>query len=74
MPAWLINLLVKLAVSIGLPYLVKKFPGLPSEIWKMIEEILSHIKDSDDKPEATRKIQSKVRECTGVGCAPRIKK
>ena len=68
MPAWFVNLVIKLAISIGLPALIKKFPNWPSELWAILEEILKHVGGSADKPKAVADLKSKVRECTGAGC------
>lgn len=72
MPQWLITLLVKLAVAVGIPYLAKKFPNLPKEVWDMIEQIIKFINASPDPAAATRTIQEKVNECTGPQCSARI--
>lgn len=73
-PAWLLNILIKLAVSIGLPWLMKKFPGLPAEVWAILEEILKHVNSSDDKAAAVKQVREKVRQCTGVACETGIKR
>lgn len=73
MPNWLIALFIRIAVAVGIPYLMKKFPGLPSDIWKLIEEILKHIQGSPQKKEEVKKIRKAVRECTGVACPSELK-
>jgi len=74
MPAWIINLLVKTALIIG-PELIKKaFPGLPGEVWAIIEDILKHLQQAEDKVAAARKLQGAVRECTGTACETGIKR
>lgn len=74
MPGWIIDLLVKLAVSLGLPWLMKKFPGLPAEIWAILEDILNHIHGAPDKEAAVKQIREKVSECTGISCPSDTKK
>jgi hypothetical protein len=68
MPKFIIDLLVKLAVAVGLPWLMKKFPGLPAEIWAIVEELLKYVQNAENKPEAVRQVGEKVRECTGSSC------
>jgi hypothetical protein len=47
---------------------MKKFPGLPKEIWEIIESILEHIKGAQDKPKAVADVRRAVRACIGPGC------
>lgn len=68
MPAWLLNLLVQLVIKLGLPALIKRFPGLPAELWALIEEILRHVAGSGNPSAATALLRVKVKECTGAGC------
>lgn len=68
MPNWIINMLVNLAVKIGLPWLMKKFPGLPSEVWALIEGILSYIHAADDKSQALAQVKAAVKVCEGISC------
>lgn len=68
MPAWIITLLVSMAIKLGLPYLIKKLPWLPADVWGIIEEILKHIQGAEDKAAAVEKIGAAVRGCTGTGC------
>lgn len=73
MPQWLLSLLIKLALSVGLPAAMKYVPGISGEVWKIIEEILRHILEAEDKPQAVRNLRAKVKECTGAGCPVDLK-
>lgn len=68
--AWLVPLLIRLAVSLGVPYVMKKFPGVPAELIQLLEEIAKHIHSSDNPAAALDNVRKAVRECTGTGCAP----
>jgi hypothetical protein len=49
---------------------MKKFPSLPAEIWALIEGILKHIQESDDKPKAVADVRRAVKKCVGPMCLP----
>jgi len=71
-PAWLINLLVSLAIKIGLPYVAKLFPWLPKEILAIIEELLNDltnpdISNSSAKKRALRKMRAEREKLSQVG-------
>lgn len=75
MPSWLVQLLVGLAIKIGVPALVKYFPKIPSEIIAVINELLDALKKPEtDKAEAKRSAIRKVKECSGVACKSELKK
>jgi hypothetical protein len=82
MPAWLLNLLIKLAIDFGLPFLLKKFPWIPGEVKQIIEELLAQIKEANGqkaevrrvKVEAKREAKRKIREFATVGYATDLKK
>lgn len=78
-PGWL-QLLIKLAIQLGSPALlefIKKYMSkLPSEIVKLIEDLIAALLDpkssnSVAKKTAMRKLK---KTCDGVGCAPKLKK
>ena len=63
MPAWLIQLLISLAIKIGLPALIKYIPQIPSEVVQIIEELLNNLKKPDVSNSAAKKTaQLRVRE------------
>jgi hypothetical protein len=71
MPAWLISLLVSLAVKLGVPWLLRRFPGLPAWLVEILEELLGKLKDAkQDKHDAVREAKEKIhQQCNGqVGC------
>lgn len=82
MPGWILDLIVKLAVTFGIPYLFERFPAVMKKISeyipdfeKLIRDILDGVKTSRDvKKDTVRLAQQRLRECTGIGCAPEIKK
>lgn len=75
MPIWLINLLISLAIKLGLPYLMEKFPNLPKSIWDLIAELLKHIHGAQDKVAEVAKARLILREhCYGPGCPTDLKK
>lgn len=78
-PVWLYQLL-KLAISIGSPYLlnivkdwVKKH--LSPEILDIINEFIKAILDPTVSNREAKKIaKRKLKECTGVACPPETKR
>ena len=44
MPAWLIGLLINLAIKFGWAWLVRKFPWLPQEVKDEIQHAVDNIK------------------------------
>jgi hypothetical protein len=71
-PQWLLSLLIVLAKNVGLPLLIKLWPGLPKEVIDLIEVILSFISGSPDKPAALAHVRAalttKGTACTEIGC------
>ena len=72
MPAWLVELLVNLALKVGIPFLVEKFNWIPVEFWRVVQDLLSHVNDHPNKQEAIQNVRAQL-ECIGVGCAPKPK-
>lgn len=63
MPTWLLNLLIQLAIKIGVPALIKYFPKVPAEIIVIINELLDSLKKPDVSNSAAKKVAiAKVRE------------
>ena len=79
MPGWIIDLVFKLAVQFGLPYLIAKWPWLQKflseDLIKVIEEF---IKSMDSQKAKSVEIKSraiaKAKKCTGIGCPVELKK
>lgn len=74
MPQWLIDILVKLALQFGIPYLIafiSRVPWLkrllPANFVEIIEEFLRGL--GAQKVQAMNRIKS---ECLGVACAPQL--
>lgn len=77
MPSWIVPL-IKMAISIGSPYLLqliqKWIKGLPPEILDIINELIKSLTDPKVSNSTARKVaKQKLKECTGVGCAPETK-
>ncbi len=68
MPSWLLSILISIVTKLGIPALMKRFPGLPGEIWTLITDILSHIGSSPTPTKAVADLKAKVKECTGAAC------
>lgn len=72
MPSWLVslllNVLLPMAIKLGVPQLVALIPKLPEEIQQIIKTLADAI--SNHKSEAI----SKSKDLAVVGLAPRIKK
>lgn len=76
-PSWAYQL-IKLAISIGSPYLLelikKLFKKLPAEVLDLIDELIKSLLHPDvDNKEAKRAAHSKLKSCTGVGCPDTLK-
>lgn len=56
MPAWIINLLVTLAIKLGLPWVIKKLPWIPAEVINIIEELLGDLKSPEKSNSASKKV------------------
>lgn len=69
MPAWLIQLIITLAVKFGLPWILKKFPGIPPEVMKVIEELLGNLAThKEEKAKLVAEAKEKVAACYGPEC------
>jgi len=75
MPAWLIQLLVSLAIKFGIPWLVTKLPWIPTEVVSIINELLENLKDPKVSDSAAKKmakaqIRAAVNKDVSVGRGP----
>lgn len=70
MPPFLINLLITLAIRFGLPFILRKFPGLPAGVKEMLEEFLESLKvNRRDRRAAEERLKTRLKtECFGVEC------
>jgi hypothetical protein len=72
MPAWLISLLVSLAVKVGVPILIKKLPWIPKEVVDIITKLIEDLEKAptpESKKEAKALALKQVRaHCSGVAC------
>lgn len=78
MPSWLIPVL-KVAISIGSPYLLelikKLIAKLPAEVVEIINDLINGIKSPTiDTRQARAEAKARFkRHCDGVGCSPETK-
>lgn len=75
MPAWLIQILVRLAIAIGIPALVKLFPNIPQAIIDIINQLLVALEGNKDEKKALiadAHLQVK-RVCEGIACETDVK-
>lgn len=75
MPAFLLDLLISLALKFGVPWLLSKFPFLPSNLKDILQQLIDDVKKSKDEhkeavADARSEAKSRIKkECFGVGCA-----
>lgn len=82
MPSWLvtiiINYILPLAVKLGIPMLLKKFPNLPPEIQQIIEDLIKHLTDpvkpAEEKKVAKREAARKLKQLRSLQGASDIVK
>lgn len=70
MPAWLISLLLSLALKLGLPWLLQKFPWIPAEIAQIIQDLIDKINGlKAEKKELVLNAHKEIkRACEGPLC------
>lgn len=78
MPGWLINLLITLVLKIGLPavmdWLRRRFPDWFPVVGPILSSYVEEMRDAKAvKAEARERAVKRLRECTGIGCAPNLK-
>lgn len=75
MPTWLINIIVTLAVKVGLPWVVQKFPKMPQEIIDIISQLLEQLKNPTvSNSVAKKQALTRVKEFCTAGCEATTKK
>lgn len=77
-PSWL-YVLIKLAIQLASPAileLVKKYAStLPAELVDIIDDFIDSLLNPKVSNSVAKKAAlGKLRECQGVGCAPKLKK
>lgn len=72
MPAWLIQIIVTLAIKFGVPYIVKLFPKIPDQVIDIIDTLLEQLKDPNVSDSSAKKtaLYSIKAHCEGVACPP----
>ena len=68
MPTWLIQILIKMAEVVGIPYLMEKLKFIPAGMWDLIKEILKHLEESKSQTAAVSQLRDAVKKCSGVAC------
>lgn len=76
MPAWIIQILVSLAIKIGVPALAKLIPSLPQQVIDIINALLAALKTPDASNSSAKKTAIKAiqEHYSGVGTPPEILK
>lgn len=64
MPAWLIKIVVGLAVKYGMGWLMKRFPWIPDDVKAIIEQLVGELqKHQTAKVCMINDAQAKIAEC-----------
>lgn len=76
MPGWLISLLISLVLKLGVPWLLRRFPGLPPGIREILEKLIEDLRQAKaDKQELVKKAKQDIKDkCSGVGCPTDLKR
>lgn len=69
MPFWVL-ILIRLAIKLGLPWLITKFPWIPKEIIAIIEKLIGEIKTAKYEQKNTVRAAKRraLDRCAGVAC------
>lgn len=74
MPGWLINIIVTIAVKVGLPWVIKKFPGIPQEILAVIVQLIEDLNNPGKSNSISKKVAlNRVSKLCTVGCENKLK-
>lgn len=74
MPAWLVPIVVQIAVKFGVPWLLKVIPGIPQVVIDIINDLLNKLADPTQSNSAAKKDAiDKIKKCTGSFCPPDVK-
>lgn len=70
MPAWLISIIINVALRLGLLGLARLFPGLPQGVREIIEELIAALQSGVNKDHAVTQAKVKIKKvCQGDKCA-----
>lgn len=71
MPSWLLQLIINLAIKIGVPAIIKYFPKIPAEIIAVINELLAALNNPKVSNSSAKKVALlKVRQQLQVSPQP----
>lgn len=82
MPAWILNIILPLAVKFGLEWALLHFPKLPESVKKILQDLIDALSASkadrksakQDEKEMVREAKQKIKvACNGVGCESGLK-
>lgn len=65
MPYW-VRILVSIAVRLGIPWLLKAFPGIPAEVIAQIQALIEELTQAKKQLRANRK--KRIREVKAKLC------
>lgn len=71
MPKWLLTVIEKVAIFVGIPVAKLLFPNVPDYVWTLIAAALDKIDGADDPHEVAQEFH---KACEGIGCKPELKK
>lgn len=77
LPGWLYQL-IKLAITVGSPYLLKAIQGwiknLPADVIQIINDLIKSLTQPNISNSIARKTaRNRLKQCQGVGCPPEVK-
>lgn len=55
MPVWLINVIITIAIKVGLPWVVQHIPGIPQAVIDVIKKLLEDLQKPDVSNSAAKK-------------------
>jgi len=55
-PVWLLNLIIQVAIKVGLPWVITKFPKIPSEVVAIIEQLIKDLNNTKVSNSVSKKI------------------
>lgn len=78
MPAWLINIIVSLAIKVGIPWVVQHIPGIPQAVIDIITQLLNDlnnpkVSNSAAKKMAVAQVKALREQASGVARSPETK-
>ena len=75
MPAWILSMIIPLAIRLGVSFVLKRFPGIPPEVRAILESLQLKLKtpgvsNSGAKKQAVADFKA---YCEGTGCPTGLK-